>query len=81
MTRLPLSPLTLEAVQGAAIRTAHLHPELDQPTVATLVQQLGKVAEATGPLVDANADDPLVGSLLDLAAQALRWVEWIEGQS
>lgn len=77
--RLPLSRLTLEAVQGAAIRADMLSPGQDEPTMATLAQHLGRVAEHSGVLVDARAADPLVGALLDLAAHALRWVEQIEG--
>lgn len=80
MTRLPLSQLTLDAVQAAAIRTAHLHPEAE-PDVSALLVQLAKVAEAAPVLLDARETDPLVTGLLNLAALALRWVEEIEGAS
>jgi len=79
MSPLPLSPLTLDAVQAAAIRTARHRPDVN-PVLDELVMQLGKVAEAGQALVDVDAHrgDPLVGALLDLAALALRWVEDLE---
>lgn len=80
MTRLPLSPLTLDAVQAAAIRTGLLYPDIhfDKLDVAALVEQLGRVGVAARIATASGEGSGLVGALLDLAGMALLWVEQIE---
>ncbi len=87
---LVLSELTLAAIQAEATR-AHLkhgeHSMLspkrgDGDRLAILVEEVGEVAheltyDASGPLVCPR--DELVRELIQVAAMAASWVEYLEG--
>lgn len=83
---LPLSPLTLDAVQAEAVR-AHLkhgansmlNPDLPWwLKLAALVEEVGEVAHEL--TYDQSGDrDKLVKELIQVASVALTWVESLEG--
>lgn len=84
---LPLSPLTLDAVQAEALR-AHLKhgPKSllnpDMPPIeklAALVEEVGEVGRAL--TYDQDHSEGLVKELIQVASVALTWVESIEGGS
>lgn len=84
---LPLSPLTLDAVQAEALR-AHLKHgpnSLLSPT-ATPAQKLAALVEEVGEVGRAMTYDGdegpahLVKELIQVASVALSWVESLEGR-
>lgn len=86
MRKLPLSPLTLDAVQAEAIR-AHLkhgdnsllNPNLHWSLkLSSLMEEVGEVAHELTYDVEDNKND-LVKELLQVASVALCWVESLEG--
>lgn len=88
---LVLSPLTLDAIQAEATR-AHLrhgeHSMLGRhyssgDRLAILVEEVGEVAheltyDQGGP-IDVGRRDELVKELIQVAAMAASWVEYLEG--
>lgn len=85
--KLPLSALTLDAVQAESLR-AHLkhgpmsllNPDMPWPLkLAALVEEVGEVAHEL--TYDQGAEPTkLVKELLQVASVALTWVESIEGR-
>ena len=90
--RLVLSELTLSAIQAEATR-AHLkhgdHSMLGKryssgDRLAILVEEVGEVAheltyDSGGPGVGEGRRDELVKELIQVAAMAASWVEFLEG--
>jgi hypothetical protein len=85
--RLPLSRLTLDAVQAEAITARMKHggkslTNPDMPAVeklAALVEEVGEVGRAMTYDGDQGVV-PLVRELLQVAAVALSWVEALDGE-
>lgn len=86
MSKLPLSPLTLDAVQAEAISAYAKHGSMsllnpNTPVhlkLAALMEEVGEVAHELTYDVEDNKDK-LVKELLQVAAVALSWVECLEG--
>jgi hypothetical protein len=85
--RLPLSQLTLDAVQATAYNARMKHGEKaltnpDMPAgekLAVLVEEVGEVGRAMTYDADQGVV-PLVHELLQVAAVALSWVEALDGE-
>lgn len=87
-----LSDLTLDAIQVEATR-AHLHhgehsmlstAYTNAQRLAILVEEVGEVAheltyDAGGPGVGEGRQDELVRELVQVAAMAASWIEYLEG--
>lgn len=85
--KLPLSPLTIDAVQAESLR-AHLkhgvHSMLNPNTpvlekLAALVEECGEVGRAL--TYDEGDSVHLVKELIQVACIALSWVEALEGEN
>lgn len=90
--KLVLSPLTLSAIQAEATRAHLLHGEHSMlgtryssgDRLAILVEEVGEVAheltyDSGGPGVGDGRRDELVKELIQVAAMAASWVEFLEG--
>jgi NTP pyrophosphatase (non-canonical NTP hydrolase) len=85
--RLVLSELTLSAIQAEATRAAIKHPDNwmggknthnDHERLAILMEEVGEVAHEL--TYDQPGDrDELVKELIQVAAMAASWVEFLEG--
>jgi len=88
LIHLPLSPLTLDAIQAEAIRSHLKHKEnsLLNPDMhwslklSALMEEVGEVAHELTYDVEDNKDN-LVKELLQVASLAATWVESLEGNS
>jgi hypothetical protein len=89
MTRLPLSALTLDAVQAEAVRAYLKHGDMSllNPEVpwslklAALMEEVGEVAHELTYDCEGGSGvrERLVQELLQVASVALSWVESLEG--
>jgi len=90
--RLVLSPLTLNAIQAEATRAHLKHGEHSMlgphytsgDRLAILVEEVGEVAheltyDQGGPGVGEGRRDELVKELIQVAAMAASWIEYLEG--
>lgn len=91
---LVLSQLTLNAIQAEATRAHLRHGEHSMlgtgyssgDRLAILVEEVGEVAheltyDQGGPSVGEGRRDELVKELIQVAAMAASWVEFLEGES
>lgn len=92
--KLVLSDLTLSAIQAEATRAHLKHGEHSMlgphyssgDRLAILVEEVGEVAheltyDQGGPAVGEGRRDELVKELIQVAAMAASWVEYLEGCS
>lgn len=92
--KLVLSDLTLSAIQAEATRAHLKHGEHSMlgphyssgDRLAILVEEVGEVAheltyDQGGPAVGEGRRDELVKELIQVAAMAASWVEYLEGGS
>lgn len=80
-----LSELTLKAVQAESIRASSIHGNRSflgdglttLERLAALIEETGEVGKA---IVDGEPRDNVVKELLQVAASAASWAEWLDTQ-